>query len=764
MNMQIRQHFQSIMRSHNPPTIFHYVNSVLITVIALALTAAFWDIMRDTPFLFFIAAVVLSAWYGGLWAGLLSGILSILLADYFLLEPLYQLFTSWAELIQFAIFSFVAVMISWIENNRRRSLDELNQVNAQLQAIIDGVADGITAQNQNGDVLFANEAAAKLTRESDKRELTKKNLIELQQKFELFDIDGNALPYDALPRNIVFKEKKKSSLVFRQRYVNSDDETWTSLHSAPVFDKAGKVVMAVNIFRDITEQFKLNQERAQLAAIVNNSQDAIISKSLDGIIMTWNPGAEGLYGYPADEALGQPIAILFPENIKEHEIRLRARVQEGERIHNYETTRQRKDGELIEISLTISPVRDERGQIKGFSTIERDITDRKRHQAEITRLTLLTQAQHNRLMNIVASVPGMVYESTITSETGQQRMDFISNYAESLFGYTLEEWNANDNLWEQIVLEEEWESIGKQATVIYESKEPGTIQFRCRTKTGEIIYAESHTTFIDNEDGTVLSRGVIMDVTERKHLDDMLQAYTEDLRRSNEELEQFAYVASHDLQEPLRMVTSYLQLVEKRYAENLDEDARVFIGFAVDGASRMKQLISDLLVYSRVQRNKEEMKIVSMETVVSQVLDNLRMSIEETNAIITFDSLPEITVNDRQMTQLFQNLISNALKFRGDASPSITINAKEDKGNWIFSIQDNGIGIEKEHQERIFVIFQRLHTREKYEGTGIGLAICRKIVDKHGGRIWVESEVGMGTTFFFSIPVKTTRRQLYGSY
>lgn len=763
MNIHLKHQLQSIVHHDQPSTIFRYANSVLITIIALALSAAFWNFLKDTPFLFFIAAVVLSSWYGGLGPGLLSGVLAILLSDYFLLEPLYVIFTNGSELLQFATFGFVALLISWIENDRRGTLEQLNQVNAQLQTIIDGIADGITAQNANGDVLFANEAATKITGVASKTEMTSTPISEIRRRFALFDVDGNPMSFSDLPRSRVFSEKTKAQKIFRQRYLDTNEERWMSLFSSPVFDRDGNVVMAVNIFRDVSEQYTLNQERAQLAAIVNSSEDAIIGKSLERTIISWNPGAEALYGYSAEEAVGQHISMLFPEDIKEQEMRLTTRIIQGERIRNYETTRRRKDGALIEISLTISPIKDAEGRIKGFSTIERDITAHKRHEAEITRLTILTQAQHNQLTNIVSSVPGMVYESTIMPDTGHQRMDYLSEYAENLFGYTLQEWDTSDNLWEKIVLEDEWTSISEQARIVYESKEPGIIQFRCRRKDGEIIYAESHTTFIENEDGTVLSRGVIMDVTERKHFEEMIKDYTEELRRSNEELEQFAYVASHDLQEPLRMVTSYLQLIEKRYKEELDEDGRVFITFAVDGASRMKQLISDLLTYSRVQRNKDEMTSVSMDDALSQALNNLRLSIEETNATVSHDDLPEVSANDRQIIQLFQNLISNALKFRGDALPTIHIGAKQENKEWVFSVRDNGIGIEKEHQERIFVIFQRLHTREKYDGTGIGLAICRKIVDKHGGRIWVESEPGAGTTFFFTIPT-LRRRQLHGSY
>lgn len=226
-----------------------------------------------------------------------------------------------------------------------------------------------------------------------------------------------------------------------------------------------------------------------------------------------------------------------------------------------------------------------------------------------------------------------------------------------------------------------------------------------------------------------------------------------DLKRSNSELEQFAYVASHDLQEPLRMVSSYVQLLEKRYSEQLDDDAREFIGFAVDGANRMKELINDLLALSRVGTRGNSFKPVAVVDAVAAAENNLRLAIEDSGVRITHDPLPVVDADLIQMTQLLQNLLENAIKFRGKEPPRIHITARRNDGEWEFCVSDNGIGFDKKFADRIFVIFQRLHGRESYEGTGIGLAICRKIVERHGGRIWAESEPGKGSDFYFTLPV-----------
>jgi light-regulated signal transduction histidine kinase (bacteriophytochrome) len=263
-----------------------------------------------------------------------------------------------------------------------------------------------------------------------------------------------------------------------------------------------------------------------------------------------------------------------------------------------------------------------------------------------------------------------------------------------------------------------------------------------------------HTRKIPILDGTgrpAYLLGVSVDVTELRKAEQQLAAKAQELARSNRELEQFAYVASHDLQEPLRMIGSYLQLVEKRYLDKFDVAGREFIGFAVDGAKRMQVMINDLLMYSRVGTRGKTLERTNCEEILARALKNLEVAIQETHAVITHDPLPEVMVDASQFAQLLQNLLGNALKFHGPQPPQIHISARHVEGAWQFSVRDNGLGIAAEHFDRIFQIFQRLHTREEYPGTGIGLALARRIVERHGGRIWVESQVGQGSTFQFTI-------------
>ena len=320
-----------------------------------------------------------------------------------------------------------------------------------------------------------------------------------------------------------------------------------------------------------------------------------------------------------------------------------------------------------------------------------------------------------------------------------------------MLGYTAEEmigrpiWKLNVN--EDTVREQVMAKLtgtqppGKELERIYRRKDGTTFPVLIEDR------------LILDEKGCIKGiRCTIHDITGRKRVEEALKEKTEELARSNKDLEQFAYVASHDLQEPLRMVTSYVQLLARRYQGKLDSDADEFIGFAVDGAVRMRKLINDLLTYSRVGTQGKDLSPTDSEAVLAQSVNDLKVAIEENGALVTHAPLPMVMADRPQLGQLFQNLIGNAIKFRGNEPPHVHISANRNGNGWTFFVRDNGIGIAADYSERIFIIFQRLHNRQEYAGTGIGLAICKKIVERHGGHIWVESDVGKGATFYFSLP------------
>ncbi len=278
-------------------------------------------------------------------------------------------------------------------------------------------------------------------------------------------------------------------------------------------------------------------------------------------------------------------------------------------------------------------------------------------------------------------------------------------------------------------------------------------EYRIRRRDGEFLDVSTRGVPVLRADGSVREWiGICTDSTARKQTEEALIQRTRELERSNAELQQFAYVASHDLQEPLRVVANFTQLLAERYASQLDDDAREFIAFAVGGAVRMQQLIQDLLAYSRVGTQGRVLEPVDCNEALGRAVSNLRISVAESGALVSHDELPVIQADATQLVQLFQNLIGNGIKFRGANPPRVHISVVRKGDDWIFSVRDNGIGIEPQYAERIFALFQRLHRPEEFSGTGIGLTICKKIVERHGGKIRVESEPGHGSTFFFSIP------------
>jgi len=332
------------------------------------------------------------------------------------------------------------------------------------------------------------------------------------------------------------------------------------------------------------------------------------------------------------------------------------------------------------------------------------------------------------------------------------RLGLLNHSFEQLTGYTPEELHTID--WSTTLTPIEWREMEKQKLEeLNRTGQPIRYEKEYIRKDGSRVPIELLVSItLDMEGNPEYYYSFITDITDRKKTEKIIETTMSELRHSNKELEQFAYITSHDLREPLRMITSFLQLLERRYKDQLDEDANEFIGFAVDGAKRLDAMTHDLLQYSKITREKREIKPVNFEHVLEQALTNLTVQIEENNAIITHDQLPIINGDEQLKVQLFQNLISNSIKYRSQETPKIHISAIKENNQYLFSFKDNGIGMSPEHLKKIFTIFQRLHTREEYEGTGIGLAIAQKIVNQQGGQIWAESEPGKGTTFYFTLP------------
>jgi PAS domain S-box-containing protein len=369
-------------------------------------------------------------------------------------------------------------------------------------------------------------------------------------------------------------------------------------------------------------------------------------------------------------------------------------------------------------------------------------------EQELQRSLNETRAAEAKWRAFLEAAPNAI---VIINQEG--RIEVVNAQAEKLFGYTRAELLGQPV---EILVPERFrgDHLSHRAGYISDPRARpmgAGLDLYARRKDGSEFPVEISLNPVHMSEGMLVT-SIISDITKRKQAEEELKQTAAELARSNTELEEFAYVASHDLQEPLRMVVSYLQLLKRRYHNKLDPNADEFIGFAVDGAFRMQTLINDLLSYSRVGTRGKPFAPTDCQEVLNRTLDNLRASITESVAVINSDALPVILADDVQLGQLFQNLIGNAIKFRAAEPPRVHISAKQEANDWVFAISDNGIGISAEYSERIFKVFQRLHGREEYPGTGIGLAICKKIVERHGGRIWVESKLGQGATFYFTIP------------
>lgn len=397
-----------------------------------------------------------------------------------------------------------------------------------------------------------------------------------------------------------------------------------------------------------------------------------------------------------------------------------------------------KNNELAFIEITTTPIFDTEGNVTRVLHVNRDITERKRMEDSLKESEM-------KFRNLVE-------ESLVGVYIIQERIfRYVNPKMAAIFGYDVEELVDLKGP-ADVVTAEDWpiveENIHKRINGEIESL---NYEFRGRTKQGSVINLEVYGSMTTYQ-GRPAIIGTLLDVTDRKMALEALREQTLELTRSNAELEQFAYVASHDLQEPLRMVTGYMRLLSDRYNERLGTDGVEFIAHAVDAAKRMQRLISDLLLYSRTGARGREFHPVDCNGIFIHAMDNLRGVIGECDAKINVSQLPMIIGDDTQLTQLFQNLLGNAIKFRSERPVNVEVSAERQGDAWLFSVRDNGIGIEPRFFEKIFQIFQRLHSRADYPGTGIGLAVCKKIVESHGGRIWVDSVPGSGTTFFFTIP------------
>jgi PAS domain S-box-containing protein len=480
----------------------------------------------------------------------------------------------------------------------------------------------------------------------------------------------------------------------------------------------------------------IRETRDYLENLINHASAPIIVWDPQFRITRFNRAFESLTGRRADDVTGKSLEILFPRASLGSSMELIKKTQTGERWETAEIATLHLDGSVRTVLWNLATLFSADGKTPVATIAQgQDVTERKRVEENTRRMVTVVRDSNDAL----------------TIQDFEGRITAWNRGAELMYGYSEEE--ALQMNIERLTAPGKVEEQEDFTRRLLAGEAITSLETQRVTQDGRILDIwMTVTKLVDDTGKPVGIASTERDITERKRTEEALKKTAADLERSNKELEQFASVASHDLQEPLRMISSYTQLLAQRYEGQLDEKTQKYIGYAVDGALRMQRLIDDLLIFSRIGTRGGPLERMDSGSALAEAINNLGTMVEESGAILTHDELPTVRVKPSQLVMVFQNLLSNAIKFHSEAPPRVHVSAEDQGREWVFSVKDNGIGIDPQYKDRVFVIFQRLHTGQEYPGTGIGLAVCQRIVERHGGKIWFESEPGRGSTFYFTIP------------
>ncbi|QSW98982.1 PAS domain S-box protein [Haloterrigena alkaliphila] len=549
------------------------------------------------------------------------------------------------------------------------------------------------------------------------------------------DAEGEAVE-EVWPEHVAdaLRPAFRAALDGEQRVVEAEyvGREWV-VHVVPLTDDQGTVFGGMTIAQDITERKEreqaLEESEAKFRMLAENLEEMVwISDPETRAILYINPAYETIVGRDRESLYDDPTSFLdavHPED-QPRMNDIYAEIPTSEFDEEYRIVR--PDGEVRWLHGRTVPVRN--GGLERIVGIAEDITERKEHERAL-------EESERRYRTLVENFPngavGLFDEDLRYTVVGGELLAELGLTSDERVGTTVADVYPDEIVDE---VEPHFEAALEGAANSFE------VQYHDRD-----LFA--HTVPVRNADDEIYAGMlVVQDVTERRE-------YQRKLEASNERLEQFAYAASHDLQEPLRMVSSYLSLIDHRYGDDLDADGEEFLEYAVDGADRMREMIDGLLAYSRVDTQGDPLEPVELDAVIDDALENLQVMVEEHDAEIAVENLPRVEADESQLRQVFQNLVSNAIEYSGDEPPRIRVEAERSGRKQLISVHDEGIGIDPEDQDRVFEVFQRLHSREEHAGAGIGLALCQRIVERHGGRIWVDSEPGEGTTFSFTLPTAT---------
>jgi len=650
--------------------------------------------------------------------------------------------------------------LATLNEELHRHLEQLRLSEERFRILVSGVKDyAIFMLDRNGFILSWNDGAERITGYGADEILGR--------DFSIFY--PSDLSRTEKTRRVLAAAAEQGSYSEEGIRLRKDGRVfWAHAVVTALYDENGEVYGFAKLTRDIhekklvEEQLRLSEERFRI--LISGVKDyAIFMMDPDGTIVSWNPGAERINGYRSDEIIGQTFEVFYTEKDKarqhpQYELEVARKTGKYEE----EGLRVRKDGSTFMANVLITALYDDAGTLRGYGKVTRDITDRKKAEQALQRAyddlekrietaTATVRKQEEQLRLITDALP------TLVSYIGLDgRYTFNNASYERWFGRPVAEFTGervNTMLGEMAYHEirPHLEKALAGESVTFESKMMYTSGAR---------YIRG--SYIPDRDPQGLVRGVVAlieDVSWRKKNEEELRLNAENLEKmnaelaaSNAELSQFAHISSHDLKEPLRMIKVYTQLIEEKYRDQIDDKGRQFMSFIIEGAARMDALINDLLAYSAVGRVDAAMGEADLARSASIAMSNLREAISAARAEVRIEQLPMVLGNESQLSQLLQNLIGNAIKFKRGDRPQIRVKSESRDDEWLISVEDNGIGMEPRYLGKIFVIFQRLHERQDYPGTGIGLAICKRIVERHGGKIWATSEPGKGTTFYFTLP------------
>jgi PAS domain S-box-containing protein len=628
---------------------------------------------------------------------------------------------------------------------RKDAEEHLVQMEARYRGLLEAAPDAMVVVDDLGDIVLLNLQAEKRFG-YHRDELVGqpvKNIIP-EGFFERLVTDGARTASEALAQQI----GTGIELIGRRK---DGGEFPIELMLSPLESDDGVLVTAA--IRDISVRkaadAHLVQMEARYRGLLEAAPDAMVVVNERGEIVLLNLQAEKQFGYRRDELVGHLVKDIIPEGFAERLVTDGARTaaealaqQIGTGI---ELIGHRKDGSEFPIELMLSPLESVDGTL--VTAAIRNVSARKDAQE-----ALRVSEERHRMAVELAEMGTWIWDVARNEITW-------SDQFHSIFDLTSKDAMTFDVLFGVIHPDDRSEVEQKLKNTVA-LNEPYDVEFRVLRRDSSVGWIASRGGLHGGSDGVALTmQGTVVDITARRAAHEAaihreaLERTARELTRSNDDLQQFAYVAAHDLQEPLRMVSSYTQLLASRYRGKLDADADTYIDFAVDGAERMQHLIGDLLAYCQVGTAGHDLRETSTEEALSHALANLKVAIDESGGTVTHGPLPTLVADPAQLTQLFQNVISNAIKYRGVEAPRVHVSAKKTRaGEWVFSMRDNGLGIDPRYFEKIFLMFQRLHGRSEFSGTGIGLSLCKKIAERHRGRMWVESAPGAGSTFFLALP------------